>query len=169
MTQVKIKSGLSLPQAIWRCCISMVTSSKRANGFSHSWTGRYDPVSACQVETSFDLPSLPPSFPPSIDPSLSHPPEPDIASSDATNMECTIQRVGNSYMVKGRKWWSSGAGDPRCKSVLSLPPSLPSYLPPSLPTSLPPFLPPSLPSSLPSYLPSTLIPFLFLSLSLFLS
>lgn len=42
--------------------------------------------------------------------------EPAVASSDATNMECSIERTsdGKSYIVNGRKWWSSGAGDPRC-------------------------------------------------------
>ncbi|XP_078344812.1 acyl-CoA dehydrogenase family member 11-like isoform X2 [Oculina patagonica] len=44
--------------------------------------------------------------------------EPDVASSDATNMECEIRREGNEVVINGRKWWSSGAGDPRCKIAI---------------------------------------------------
>jgi acyl-CoA dehydrogenase len=40
--------------------------------------------------------------------------EPDVASSDATNIRTRIEMRGNGYVVSGRKWWSSGAGDPRC-------------------------------------------------------
>jgi acyl-CoA dehydrogenase len=41
--------------------------------------------------------------------------EPAVASSDATNIECSVERQGGDFVINGRKWWSSGAGDPRCK------------------------------------------------------
>ena len=44
--------------------------------------------------------------------------EPQVASSDATNIEARIERDGDEYVITGRKWWSSGAGDPRCKILI---------------------------------------------------
>ena len=44
--------------------------------------------------------------------------EPGVASSDATNIEASIVRQGDEYVINGRKWWSSGAGDPRCKVAI---------------------------------------------------
>jgi len=44
--------------------------------------------------------------------------EPAVASSDATNIESRIVRAGNEYVISGRKWWASGAGEPRCKIAI---------------------------------------------------
>ncbi|MBL8549092.1 MAG: acyl-CoA dehydrogenase family protein [Hyphomonadaceae bacterium] len=44
--------------------------------------------------------------------------EPAVASSDATNIETRIERDGHDYVINGRKWWSSGVGDPRCKVAI---------------------------------------------------
>ncbi|CAA7017107.1 unnamed protein product [Microthlaspi erraticum] len=44
--------------------------------------------------------------------------EPQVASSDATNIECSITRQGDSYIINGTKWWTSGAMDPRCRVLI---------------------------------------------------
>src|SRR5579862_3860340 len=55
--------------------------------------------------------------------------EPAVASSDATNIESSIVRQGNEYVINGRKWWASGAGDPRCQLAIFLGKTNPSAPP----------------------------------------
>jgi acyl-CoA dehydrogenase len=55
--------------------------------------------------------------------------EPAVASSDATNIEASIVRQGDEYVINGRKWWSSGAGDPRCKIAIFMGKTDPSAAP----------------------------------------
>uniref|UniRef100_A0A671KCK3 Acyl-CoA dehydrogenase family member 11 n=1 Tax=Sinocyclocheilus anshuiensis TaxID=1608454 RepID=A0A671KCK3_9TELE len=44
--------------------------------------------------------------------------EPDVASSDATNMECTLHKAKDHFIINGKKWWSSGAGNPKCEIAI---------------------------------------------------
>jgi acyl-CoA dehydrogenase len=55
--------------------------------------------------------------------------EPDVASSDATNIRCSIRRDGDSYVIDGRKWWASGALDPRCEIFIVMGKSDPEAAP----------------------------------------
>ncbi|HEU0199909.1 MAG TPA: acyl-CoA dehydrogenase family protein [Burkholderiaceae bacterium] len=53
--------------------------------------------------------------------------EPAVASSDATNIESSIRREGDSYVINGRKWWTSGGNDPRCKIFIFMGKSAPDH------------------------------------------
>src|SRR6202047_4080738 len=55
--------------------------------------------------------------------------EPAVASSDARNIEASIVRSGDEYVINGRKWWSSGAGDPRCRIAIFMGKTDPSAAP----------------------------------------
>jgi len=55
--------------------------------------------------------------------------EPDVASSDATNISCSIERAGDEWVVNGRKWWTTGANDPRCRILIVMGKTDPSAAP----------------------------------------
>ncbi|MBK7134858.1 MAG: acyl-CoA dehydrogenase family protein [Rhodocyclales bacterium] len=54
--------------------------------------------------------------------------EPAVASSDATNIEASIRREGNEYVINARKWWTSGAPDPRCKILIFMGKTSPDHV-----------------------------------------
>lgn len=53
--------------------------------------------------------------------------EPEVASSDATNIEARIRRDGDSYVIDAHKWWTSGAGDPRCRLIILMGKTAPDH------------------------------------------
>jgi acyl-CoA dehydrogenase len=62
--------------------------------------------------------------------------EPDVASSDATQIRTRIEREGDQYLINGRKWWSSGANDPRCRILIVMGQSQPDHPSPHLRQSM---------------------------------
>lgn len=62
--------------------------------------------------------------------------EPEVASSDATQIRTRIQREGDQYVINGRKWWSSGANDPRCRILIVMGQSQPDHPSPHLRQSM---------------------------------
>ncbi|GIR46113.1 MAG: hypothetical protein CM15mP55_0890 [Hyphomicrobiales bacterium] len=78
-------------QAIWKCwSVTAMTGTK----------GIYGAASEGKIRSAFLMT------------------EPAVASSDATNIETRIERDGDEYVINGRKWWSSGVGDPRCSIAI---------------------------------------------------
>ncbi len=62
--------------------------------------------------------------------------EPEVASSDATQIRTRIERDGDQYVINGRKWWSSGANDPRCRILIVMGQSQPDHASPHLRQSM---------------------------------
>ena len=78
--------------ATWRCWSATAPRRSANSGWSRCWRA--------EIRSAFGMTEI------------------EVASSDATNIETRIERDGDSYVVNGRKWWTSGALDPRCRILI---------------------------------------------------